>query len=314
MLKMPDKRIFVTFFLILLTISLFGEYSPDHYYIDLVKHYISLEEYDLALEIIDKKPHVDCPDSLLWFKGNIHKVQKEQDKALESFIEVIKLSTAKGLQEEAYHEILLYLDILSTEEEIELFVSMLEHVEGELYNQIILRLAHIYEQNNLYEEANDIYLNLLQHISEPDTLGLRIKVATNDILQRNYQSAVKMAREAQAAGDSTQIPQALFIEFMGHYSQDEYEPALRALVKLYLNYPAWSLKFEVYLSLSELLIIQKHYLAAWYIIDQYYPFADLLEKQLLNDNKQKILRAIQKPENQFDMFDLFDQDFRKLLE
>ncbi|MCF7918447.1 MAG: hypothetical protein K9N06_00855 [Candidatus Cloacimonetes bacterium] len=290
-----------------------AELHPDHYYIELIKHYMSLGEYDLALQVAETNPDVDSPDSLAWLQGQIYKFRQENKKAVDYFIETIIITENQDLQNLAYDDLERLLRAMDPIEVIEILTNLLETVKGDLYLRIILKLAEIYESKSLYEEANDIYISLLNGENFRDTLGLRIKVATNSMFRKNYDQAIRFARQSQNESDSLFIPQALFIEFMGYYSQNKLDKALIPLLKLYLEYPVFSRKFEIYLSLVELFLYKGEDLAALYLLEEYYPLAGLLEKRIIDEKVQTILDNLQEKPGRHQLFKLFKPDFGKLL-
>ena len=316
LLKMRNKiKLLIVMISLLAAAALYcQERQPSHYHIDLMKHYMSLGEYELALGVAASEPLVDSPDSLAWLVGNIYKFQNKPDSALLSFISTIELSEDAALQEKAFDEVEIIINLSPSHDNIELLISLLNHTSDELYNRIIIKLAAIYEKNNLYVEANDIYLNLLESDSFGDTLGLRVKMATNSIRQENYQDAVKYAIQAQTESDSLFIPQALFLEFMGYYAQYDLDNSLEPLLRLYLEYPEFSRRFEIYLSLAELLKHREEYLAAWFVLNEYYPLAGFQEKRIIDDEIKGLLYLLQNQDNQKRLFHLFRPDLGKLLE
>ena len=315
LLKMINKIKFVIIVIVL--VALAGLFCQDrqlsHYSIDLMKHYMSLGEYDLALGVAESDPLVDNPDSLAWLMGNIYKFQNQPEEALTSFISAIELSGNAFLQEKAFDEVEKIIDLSPSRDNIELLISLLNYTSEDIYNTIIIKLAAIYEKNNLYVEANDIYFNLLESDCFGDTLGLRLKMATNSIRQENYHDAVKYAKQAQTESDSLFIPQALFLEFMGYYAQYDMDNSLEPLLRLYLEYPDFSRRFEIYVSLAELLKYREEYLAAWYILEEYYLEAGYQERQIIEEEIDIISRLLMDSKTIGKRFHLLKPDLGKLL-
>ena len=304
---------------LLLSVSLLigqqNQYSSGRYALELIKHYLVHEEYDLALQVAEKDfPETDYPDSLAWLIAPVYKIKNEPIKAAEQYSIVITHTADTLLAHKAVTKLRPILSQLSVRTSIELMVQTLEHVTSDqIYLELILILADIYEKNYLFTEANDIYSNLIDNKYTISNQELYIRIATNNVFQKKYKEAIKYADIVEAQEDTTHLAQALFIKYLGFDAQDMKDEALYPLLKLYLNYPEFASIFEINLNLVELLELNKEWLPAWYILENYYPQADKLEKKIIEKEIKEIKSKIQLEPNNSTFFRYFNPDFSRIL-
>ncbi len=290
--------------------------SPRRYPLELIKHYIGQEEFDLALKIAqDYSTEVERTDSLAWLAASIYIYRNELEPAAEKYAEVIAISQDSDLRAGALTMLERLINKLEPRSAIDLIIKTLEQVEDDQhYLKLILLLAELYENNYLYTEANDIYKNLLDGDFEINKEELYIRIATNKVYQKKYQEAINFAGKAEALVDSAHSSQAFFIQFLSYHAQNKYKEALAPLLKLYLNFPEFGAIFDINMNLAELLVIQKEWLAAWYVLEKYYPQASELEKKMIIEEIISIRNSLPVDAGNMQNFQFFRPDFKSLLE
>ena len=181
------------------------------------------------------------------------------------------------------------------------------------YLNLIMKLAELYESNYLYSEANDIYTNLLESDLDIDENSLYIKVATNKVFEKKYNEAVVYADKAEVAADSVLSAEALFIQFLSYQAMGNEQQALPPLLNLYMNFPSFAGIFEINLSLAELLQNADEKLAAWYVLEKYYPEASELEKRLIIEQIRSLRDSMEISSGMMRYFDNIEFDFTPLV-
>ncbi len=290
--------------------------SPGHYPLELIKHYIGQEEFDLALTVAqDYSSEVERADSLAWLVASIYIYRNATEPAAKKYAEVIVISQDSKFKAAAMEKLKRLIPLLVPRRAIDLIIKTLEQVEdNQYYLKLILLLAELYENNYLYTEANDIYKSLLDGDFDIEQQELYIRIATNKVYQKKYAEAVSFAGKAEALQDSAHSSQALFIQFLSYQAQYKYKEALAPLMKLYLNFPEFGAIFDINMNLAELLVLQKEWLAAWYVLEKYYPQASALEKKMIIDEMINIKNSIPVDDENIRNFQFFRPDFNSLLE
>ena len=287
-----------------------------NYPVELMKHYITSEEYDLALETAEKYLPEDAnADSLIWLSAYIYKDRQEFQAAAERYNKVIEVSQDSLLVTNSAENLIILVPNLDSRTAIDLLVSAVKKVNDDKnYQKLIMELARLYENNYLYSEANDIYSILLESDLDINERDLYIKIATNKVFEKKYHEAVEYADKADAAIDSVLSAEALFIEFLSFQALGKNDQALPPLIKLYNNFPEFARLFEINLNLADLLLQADEKLAAWYVLEKFYPSASKLEKELISDKIKEIVDSIEIDAGQMNYFDNFDQNFDSLIE
>jgi len=292
------------------------ENSTLNYPVELMKHYITSEEYDLALETADKYlPENVNADSLIWLSAFIHKNRHEYLLAAEEYAKVIEMSEDSLLVANSADILIKLVAHLESRSAIDILVKSVKEIDDDInYQKLIMKLATLYENNYLYSEANDIYSILLESDLDINARNLYIKIATNKVFEKKYHEAVIYADKADTAIDSVLSAEALFIEFLSFQALGNNEQALPPLIKLYINFPEFTKLFEINLNLANLLLEADEKLAAWYVLEKYYPLANKLEKELISDKIKEVIESIKIDTGNMNYFNNFDLNFDSLIE
>jgi len=292
------------------------ENSTLNYPVELMKHYITSEEYDLALETADKylAENVNA-DSLIWLSAFIHKDRHEYLLAAEEYAKVIEMSEDSLLVANSADILIKLVSHLESRSAIDILVKAVKEIDDDInYQKLIMKLATLYENNYLYSEANDIYSILLESDLDINARNLYIKIATNKVFEKKYHEAVIYADKADTAIDSVLSAEALFIEFLSFQALGNNEQAMPPLIKLYINFPEFAKLFEINLNLANLLLEADEKLAAWYVLEKYYPLANKLEKELISDKIKEVIESIKIDTGRMNYFNNFDLNFDYLIE
>lgn len=287
-----------------------------NYPVELMKHYITSEEYDLALETADMYLPVNAKaDSLTWLSAYIYKNRQDFQAAAEAYTKVIEISQDSLLVTNSADNLIILVPKLESRAAIDLLVAAVKKVKDNInYQRLIMKLANLYENNYLYSEANDIYTIILESELDFNERDLYIKIATNKVFEKKYHEAVEYADKAGAAIDSVLSAEALFIEFLSFQALGKNDQALPPLIKLYNNFPEFAGLFEINLNLADLLLKADEKLAAWYVLEKFYPSANKLEKELILDKIKEVVDSINIDPGRMNSFDNLNLNFDSLIE
>jgi lipopolysaccharide biosynthesis regulator YciM len=152
---------------------------------------------------------------------------------------------------------------------IELLSYLIDKIENDtIVIELLLIIAEVYEQNQLYNEANDVYQTILKEPSFDDTTSIKLKHATNSIYINQYEVAIRILEPIVEEYNPVYIQEALYLLYLGYHSQQLYEKAQNVLIHLYLNYPEHENKYEITKKLASLYEDQKEYIVSWYLLEE----------------------------------------------
>lgn len=276
------------------------EFDRD-YHKELVQFYIDRQEYELALGVIDSALTRNVTnDSLFLYKAISYEGLKDWDRAANSYSELYLKTDSDSLKFLAKNGFIYNVKQLNPIVSIEKISTMLDSVsDSPQYPEFLMTIAEVYEENQLYEEANDIYKTVLGDTTKVDTTGvgtphidttdILFKLAVNDIYLKNYEDVVFTMEPFILEADSVRLPEALFFSYISHYSLGNYPAARKHLLRLYLNYPTYGNRFEQVMGLAELFEKEKRYIFGWYLLENFMTSASEAEKYQL-DKRIKMIR------------------------
>jgi tetratricopeptide (TPR) repeat protein len=313
-----SKVIFLLIIISCLNLSLKAEQVAEvsgNYPLELMKHYISQQEYDLALQVLDDYPvEEESADSLIWLVAHVYKTRQDYNGAADKYARVITISVDSLLVTDSVENLISIVPYLTLRTAINLLVDAVKNVTAnDNYLILIMKLAELYESSYLYSEANDIYTNLLESDLDIDVSRLYIKVATNKVFEKKYSEAVVYADKAGSVVDSVLSAEALFIQFLSYQALENEQAALPPLLKLYLNFPDYAGIFEINLSLAELLADADETLAAWFVLEKYYPKASELEQRLIIEQIRSLKDSMEIGSEMMQYFDNIEFNFTPML-
>ncbi|MDA3814462.1 MAG: hypothetical protein PF570_09465, partial [Candidatus Cloacimonetes bacterium] len=181
------------------------------YNIKLIKFYIEKDEYDNALEYINKTlEEIVDNDSLYYLKGFIYQEYEDWLQASEQYINAILYTSDEQIIDErlaVFKKVIIQVSPLSAFDIVSYAVSKAQTMQK--HNGFLTILAQLYESNQLYGEANDVYRTILLESDESENCNLQIKIATNSIFQKEYEEALNILNPLIVKNDSLYIEKLL---------------------------------------------------------------------------------------------------------
>ncbi len=248
---------------------------------ELIKFYILKQEYDLALSrIIEIQNKKTDTDSLHYFKGLAYKGKSKWELATDEFANILIYSSDRNLIKTVINEFAGTLNKMDAFITIEKISQTLEEVNTPSTRiRLLLMIAEIYEDNQLYSEANDVYRTVInENIDSTADIELKLKIIANDLFLKNFEQALNGLNPVLALNDSIYNQTALFFNYIAHHSLNNFYQAKTSLLILYNVYPNHIKRREIIKGLASLYKEEKKYLLSWYLYTELIKISD--EKQL----------------------------------
>ncbi|MEA2096627.1 MAG: hypothetical protein U9P73_08055, partial [Candidatus Cloacimonadota bacterium] len=245
-------------------------------------------------------------DSLYYFKGFIYKEKEDWLQASEFFAKAILHASEEQFIDErlADFEIaIVQVSPLSAFDIVSAAVSKAQNAQKHV--GFLNILARLYESNQLYGEANDVYRTILLETEESENNNLQIKIATNNIFKKDYEEALNTLEPLIILNDSLYIEKLLFLDYIAKISLEHYEDAKRSLIRLYLDFPEHTNRNEIIAGLADIFKHQEQYLMSWYMLSELFIISDEAQKFKLQEDIKRIKQKICESttiENQFRYF------------
>ena len=238
----------------------------DIYEHELVKFYLNRNEYDLAISVVDSLNFEPAyPDSLQYFKALAYIGKKQWTPASDILAKLITETPNHSLRVLALKQYNKAIKNIEPTVAIEKISSIISQTESDSLNHdLLFFISEIYEQNNLYEEANDIYRSLLKDTLYTNSPKVISKIAINEIFLKDYNEADSYLDRILAQPDSLYRKDALFFSYIANYSLKNYDKSKKMLIELYQKYPEHEEKKQILRSLAQIYEIQEQYLLSWY--------------------------------------------------
>ena len=264
------------------------------YNIKLIKFYIEKNEYGNALEYIDKtlEETIDN-DSLYFFKGFIYQEYGDWQQASESFVQAILHTSKEQIIDERlaiFEDAIIHVSPLTAFDIVSAAVSETQNTQKHI--GFLNILARLYENNQLYGEANDVYRTLLQETEEFESWNLNIKIATNKIFQKEYEEALNVLEPLIAIDDSLYNERLLFLDYIANISLEHYEDAKISLLRLYLDFPQNPNRKNILSGLADVFEQQEQFLMSWYMLNELFKISDEVQKFKLKIDIDRIKQKI----------------------
>ena len=277
------------------------------YNIKLIKFYIDKNEYDNALEYIDKTlEDAIVKDSLFYFKAFIYKEREDWLQASEFFAKTILSSSEEQIIDERLVDFEIAITNVSPLSAFDIVSAAVSKAQNAQKHVGFLNiLAKLYESNQLYGEANDVYRTILLETEESESNNLQIKIATNNIFKKDYKEALNTLEPLIILDDSLYIEKLLFLDYIANISLEHYEDAKRSLIRLYLDFPEHTNRKEIIAGLADIFKHQEQYLMSWYMLSELFIISDEAQKFKLQEDIKRIKQKICESttiENQFRYF------------
>lgn len=277
------------------------------YYNELIKFYLNLQEYDLVTSIIDTvEVHHLYADSLAYYQSRAYMGQQKWSEAIGAAYPILIKQQNEELINWSMNMIRSQISKVQPHVAIELLSHLLDKIENEsIVVELLLIIAEVYEQNQLYNEANDVYQTILKEPSFDDTTKINLRYATNSIYVRQYQEAVRILEPIVEDYDPEYIQEALYLLYLGYYSLQWYDKAQNVLIHLYLNYPEHANIYEITKKLASLYQNQQEYIVSWYLLEE-------LIRQSTPAQKYEIFQQIEALKNRIVTESISINQFRRM--
>ena len=281
---------------------------------ELIKYYLNIEDFDKAEILVDSICADSIyTDSLLYFKGLALEGKKRYEKAADMFSELIILTKDATLRKEAEQHLQKVLLELHPTEAIEKVTAIIDSLKDEkIQFDLFLMMAKVYEKNQLFEEAVDIYSDLLQEQNFPDTFFLHLKIAENDIFLKKYNDALQNIEIITENRDSLYWEDALFYSYLANYSLHKIDEATENLLQLYRDFPQTKNRFEIIYNLAELFEEKGQYLLSWYFLNELFATGTEAQKFVIYAKIEEIKNALLRDSLTVNQFKYFSPDWKKL--
>ena len=313
------KKVLIVFLFLLLILKLFSQNSkvkndPDtiKYKFELIKFYLENSEYDLTISYIDSAlEEATNKDTLYYMKGLACKGIENWDKASDSFAETFIRSNDPQLINLAEKEFKNAIKTLSPVNAIEKISNYISRIEDQHKLTIFLFIiAEIYEKNQLFGEANDVYRTILRETEYADSISLELKIATNHIFLKEYNESLQILEPIIALQDSVVNENALFYHYIANYSLQNYKAAKSSLLTLYLHYTEHPNRHEIIKGLAELYKIEHQYLLSWYLLNELYNLSNDAQRFNIHRDISRIKEMLVQDTLSIDQF----KDFKPVFE
>lgn len=283
-----------------------AEISSDTYHSELIKFYLKAEKFQLANSYADSALQKEAEiDSLYYWKAIALEKSGRTKKAVENYGQALILAENQDflkIVSGKLHELLLQIPAMQA---IELHTNLIEKVKDKKkYKIILLILAELYEQNQLFGEANDVYKTILNEKIDADTTFFQLKIAKNQIFQKRYELAMRTLENSIINGDTLQMGDILYYYFLASSSAEKQDIARKTLIELYRDFPQHSKKKEILQALAES-FSEENPLLSWFFWDELFTLADDAEKIKILDEIEELKKKIAKK-------DFMIGQFRKL--
>lgn len=263
---------------------------------ELIKYFLKTEEYTQAITIIDSTLLDSVMiDSLIFFKGLAYEGLKDWDKATLEFSKIIMSTTNDSLKNSArmkFKQSILHINpVLAVEKVTAIFDTI---KINSLHNDLLLIIAEIYETNQLFSEAIDIYKNIRKDTTFSDTVFLDLKIAVNNIFQKKYEDALEILDQIIISNDSLHIEDALYFSYVSWFSLDNFQEAKKYLIRLYTDFPKAKNRFDIIFNLAGLYAQEGQFLLSWYLLNELFEESSEVQKFIIyseiNRIKEKLVQ------------------------
>ncbi len=311
---MLKKKVVINLFIVLITLIFIGlqaqnlEEIPNEneqneladrlievsfdYHTELIKFYINEQEYNLALSYLDSI-FAHPNDSLYFLKGLALKGRKEWMDSADNFAFAMKTSRSELLLQKSKNEFQQSLYKMPAMDAISLLSTHLSSIEeDDLLVEFLVIMADIYEENQLFDEANDIYATILKETNYPERIPVQMKIATNQLFLEQYEDAINTLSPIVALNDSIYNAEALFFYYLANYSADRRQVAKNALLKLYRNYPQHPKRSEVLSGLADVFEKEGQLIMSWYFLNEFQKISSKAQKFLIQKEIDQVKEKI----------------------
>lgn len=272
------------------------------YYYELVKFYIKEAEYDLALNYLDSIM-TEPADSLYYFKGLALQGKNEWQLAADNFAWSMIYSENETLLDTAavfLQKMLAKLPSMCAIEALSRYVTMVE--SDDVLIKFLLLIAEIYENNQLFAEANDVYKTILKETDYQRQIPMQMKIAMNYLQLEEFNDALNTLSPIVALNDSIYNEDALFLYYLANYALDRLDIAQKILLRLYYDYPDHANRTEILSGLADVFEQQNQLILCWFFLNELFNSTSDAQKYFVQKDIEKIILKIGKDKPFFDQF------------
>ncbi|MDO9578804.1 MAG: hypothetical protein Q7J16_13055 [Candidatus Cloacimonadales bacterium] len=281
------------------------------YLYELIKFYLAENEFDLALTYLDSTM-AHPTDSLYYFKGEALKGKKDWEGAADNFARSIITHRHLDIMKAAKKKLKEVLLLLPPMKSISLLSSYMNGIKNdETLTQFLFVLAEIYEENQLFEEANDVYQTILKETDYREKVPVELRIATNLIFLKNFEQAIVTLKPVIALNDHIYNEDALFFYYIANYSLEDYKTAKEALLRLYQGYPDHPKIIEILKGLAELFEKENQLLMSWYFYQELKSISSEAQKFIVQKEIDRLKLRIGSEKFITDQFKYFKPKFEK---
>ena len=280
---------------------------------ELIKFFLQTEEYYQAIAIIDSTLLDSVMvDSLIYLKGIAYEGLDEWDKATLEFSKIIMTtkndSLKRSAKERFKHSILKVNPVLAVEKVTALFDTVKTDSPE---HDLLLTIGKVYESNQLFSEAIDIYKTIKQDSTFSDTVFLDLKIAVNNIFRKKYEFAIAILDKIINANDSLHIEDALYFSYISWFSLDNFSEAKKYLIRLYTDFPEAKNRFDIIFNLAGLFAKEGQYLLSWYLLNELFEESSEVRKFIIYSEINRIKELLVQDSLTTDQFRNFKPVFEE---
>jgi len=283
---------------------------------ELIKFYINQDEFELAISIADSIYEESFyQDSLKYFKGLAYNGLKDWESSSSIFSDIFINGNDEDLIPIVKKEFNKSIKKLGPTKSIEKITAIIDSIDNvSKHPELFLTMAEIYEENQLFEEANEAYKFLLDDLQYDKILSIKLKIATNDIFLKDYQHSADLLKSIIESEDSLYIEDALFFSYIANSSINNFPEAKKSLLRLYLEFPAHRNRFEIIEGLVGLYENFQEYLMCWYLLNELYEISSETQKFNIHLQIDRIKKLLVQDTLTVDQFKNFKPVFEEIEE
>lgn len=272
---------------------------------ELLNFYFENGEYELVISITDT---LEYSDDLMLLKGKSYHLSGNPQKAVDILSDIILVSTNEIIRLDASKEIKKIAKEFSPLQSIEILSELLLKFEfSEYYPQILLLIAKVYEDFQLYEEANDVYYML---INQEQNELYKYKIGVNFILLKEFRQALNLLLPISEI-ESEEQNEILYLIYIAYFSMNDLPNAKDTLLRLYHDFPECEKRVEVVSSLADIFKGENKYLISWFLLNEAMKQSSEIQQYHLNNRIDEIRVLISTDSLSGDPFEHLELKFEK---
>ena len=262
------------------------------YRLDLARYYFDKQEYQWVITALrDSLLEGVQNDSIAYYRGLAYGKMGKWERAVETLSEIFVQSendSIKTLIKQSFCQYVQQLDPATAIEKLTELLQAEQHLDPDLMQTI----GRIYEQNQLYAEANDVYETLLRDSVKIDTSEVILKLIENDKMRADYSAMLRHLRKLDAVADSTLQAEIAFLSASAYLHLNRYEEALELLLPLYQYTPPSLSRFAVIVALAHTYGNMGEKVLSWYLLEEAASVGNSRDAFLIQDQILQLRQSI----------------------